>query len=139
MLTVTKKHTFELPIDELWDILGDFGNTGKWSGRPSEACVHEGKGIGSIRTLTISDGRVVIDKLEAQTDYSYSYSLLSGPLPYSTYRATMAVHAIDNARTEFSWTGEFEMTEMSDDEGVAFTENVYTMGIDMMKATISKL
>lgn len=138
MPTVTADHIFELNVDDLWARLGDFGDTGKWSGRPPEACVQEGEGIGSLRTLIIQDGRVIVDRLEAQSNYSYTYSVVTGPLPYQSYKATMAVEPVTNSSARFTWTGEFAPKGMTDEECIAFTENVYAMGIEMMKATISK-
>jgi hypothetical protein len=127
---------FALPLDELWAILGDFGQTGKWSGRPPEACVKEGEGIGALRTLTIQDGRVIVDRLEAQNDRSYTYSVVSGPLPYSSYRATMLVEPVDAGHSRFRWIGEFEPAGISEDDAIAFTRSVYAAGIAMMRRTI---
>jgi hypothetical protein len=138
MPTVVAEHVFALPVDELWAILGDFGQTGKWSGRPPEACVQEGEGIGALRTLTIQDGRVIVDRLEAQDARSYSYSVVSGLLPYKCYRATMAVEPIDAMHSRFSWTGEFEPDGITEEESIEFTENVYATGIAMMRRTIEK-
>lgn len=136
MPTVTAEHTFNLPVDELWEILGDFGNTGKWSGRPKEACVQEGTGVGCLRTLTIADGNVIIDRLEAQTDFSYSYSVVSGNLPWESYFATMSVEPVDGKTSKFTWTGTFEPKGMSEERCIAFTRNVYAAGIALMKANI---
>lgn len=136
MATVTAEHVFALPIGALWAILGDFGATGKWSGRPPEACVQEGEGIGALRTLYLDDGREIVDRLEAQDDYSYSYSIVTSPLPYRRYRATMAVEPLDAANTLFRWTGEFEPLGISEEEAITFTRNVYAMGIGLMRRTI---
>lgn len=136
MPAVTAEHVFALPVDELWAILGDFGQTGKWSGRPPEACVQEGEGIGALRTLTLDDGRVIVDRLDAQTPTSYSYSIVSSPLPYTRYRATMAVEAIDAGHTCFTWTGEFEPHGITEEQAIEFTRNVYAMGIGLMRRTI---
>lgn len=136
MLTVTAEHVFALPIDDLWAILGEFGQTGKWTGRPPEACVQEGEGIGALRTLYILDGRVIVDRLEAQTDTSYSYSIVTSPLPYKSYRATMSVEPVDSENTRFCWVGEFEPDGIGDDEAITFTRNVYAMGIGLMRKTI---
>jgi hypothetical protein len=136
MLRVEAEHVFALPVDTLWAILGDFGQTGKWSGRPPEACVQEGAGIGALRTLTIEDGRVIVDRLEAQTPHSYTYSVVSGPLPFKSYRATMAVEAIDANTSRFRWIGDFEPLGLSDDKTIAFLRNVYASGIAMMRRTI---
>lgn len=138
MPTVQAEHVFNLSADDLWDLIGDFGDTGRWSGRPPEACVQEGQGIGALRTLTLEDGRKIVDRLEAQTANSYSYSIVSAPLPYKSYRATMAVSPIDASSSRFTWTGVFEPAGMSDEQGIEFTKRVYEMGIGLMKTTIAK-
>lgn len=137
MPIVTTEHVFDLPVDELWALIGDFGDTGKWSGRPPEGCVQEGEGIGALRTLTLADGRKIVDRLEAQTANSYSYSIVTAPLPYKSYRATMAVAPIDAASSRFTWTGEFEPLGMSDEEAIVFTKNIYAMGIGLMQKTLA--
>jgi len=137
MPIVTAEHVFDLPVDELWALIGDFGDTGKWSGRPPEGCVQEGEGIGALRTLTLADGRRIVDRLEAQTANSYSYSIVTAPLPYKSYRATMAVAPIDAASSRFTWIGEFEPQGMSDEEAIAFTKSIYAMGIGLMQKTLA--
>lgn len=138
MAKVITEQVFNLPVDELWALIGDFGDTGKWSGRPPEGCVQEGEGIGALRTLTLADGRVIVDRLEAQTPNSYSYSIVTSPLPYKSYRATMAVAPIDAASSRFTWTGEFEPQGISDEEAIAFTKGVYAMGIGLMQKTLAQ-
>ena len=138
MPTVQSEHIFNLSADDLWALIGDFGDTGKWSGRPPEACVQEGHGIGALRTLTLDDGRKIVDRLEAQGERSYSYSIVSAPLPYKSYRATMTVTPIDATSAKFTWTGVFEPAGMTDEQCVEFTKGVYQMGIGLMTRTIAK-
>lgn len=138
MPKVQVEHIFNLPAHELWDLIGEFGDTGRWSGRPPEACVQEGQGIGALRTLTLDDGRKIVDRLEAQTANSYSYSIVSAPLPYKSYRATMAVTPIDATSSKFTWTGVFEPAGMTDEQGIEFTKGVYQMGIGLMTKAIAK-
>jgi len=137
MPRVITGQVFDLPADEFWALIGDFGDTGKWSGRPPEGCVQEGEGIGALRTLTLADGRKIVDRLEAQTANSYSYSIVTAPLPYKSYRATMAVEPIDAVSSRFRWTGEFEPLGIGDEEAIAFTRSVYAMGIGLMQKTLA--
>ena len=78
-----------------------------------------------------------MDRLEAQGPYSYSYSIVSSPLPYASYRATMAVEPIDAGSSRFTWTGEFEPKDLSNDDGIAFTKRVYETGIGLMQRTFA--
>lgn len=129
-------HQFDLPASELWDLLGAFGDTGRWSGRPPAACVQEGDGIGALRTLTLEDGSVIVDRLEAQGDFYYTYSIVSSPLPVRAYRATMAVSSVDSTSAQLTWSGEFEPIGMSDAEAIIFWEGIYRRGVAMMERTI---
>ena len=133
------KHQFAIPVDELWAMIGDFGDVGKWSGRPPEACVQEGEGIGALRTLTLDDGRQVVDRLDAQGDDFYSYSIVSSPFPVTSYAATMSVSAVDAGTSELTWRGSIEPDGMTDAEAVAFFENIYLYGVGLMEKQIESV
>lgn len=131
-------HRFLVSAETLWSLIGDFGDTGKWSGRPPEACVQTGDGVGSLRTLTLADGRQIVDRLEDAGHHFYSYSIVTSPLPVRTYRATMAVAAVDASSCDFTWSGAFEPEGISDEAAIAFFENVYRSGISMIETAIAK-
>lgn len=137
--TAQLKHQFALPVDALWAMIGDFGDVGKWSGRLPEACVQDGEGIGALRTLTLDDGRQVVDRLDAQGDDFYSYSIVSSPFPVTSYAATMSVAAVDAATSELTWRGSIEPDGMTDAEAVALFENIYRYGIGLMEKQIERL
>lgn len=128
-----------MSADALWDLIGDFGNTSKWSGSPPETCVQTGEGIGALRTLTMRDGQKIVDRLDAYGARTYSYSIVTSPLPVATYHATMAVTPIDDASCTFVWSGEFEPVGISDEQAVAFFTRVYHSGIGMMTKSIEKM
>ena len=65
MLTASVVRRFNIAADQLWDLIGDFGHMQKWTGGSLESCVQEGEGVGSLRCLTLADGRVIVDRLEA--------------------------------------------------------------------------
>ncbi|MEO1338093.1 MAG: SRPBCC family protein [Myxococcota bacterium] len=136
MPIVKEEQVFRKPIDEVWAVLGDFGDTGKWSGRPKEDCTLQGRGVGALRKIALADGHMIVNRLDEQTRYSYSYSTISSPLPYKTYRAKMAVEAVDENSTRFVWTAEFEPLGIPDEQAVAMTRRLYRMGIDLMVQTI---
>lgn len=131
-------HVFKLPVEDLWSLIGDFGETGRWSGRPAEACVRTGEGIGALRTLTLGDGRQIVDRLEAQGEYFYRYSIVTSPMPVSSYTATMSASPVDATSSQLIWSGEFEPAGMSDTEAIQFWLSVYKMGVQLMEKTIAK-
>jgi Polyketide cyclase / dehydrase and lipid transport len=138
MATASLEHIFSVPAHDIWALIGDFGDTGKWSGRPPEACVQNGVGIGALRTLTLADGRQIVDRLDAIGLMSYTYSIVQSPLPVASYTATMMVEAIDEASCRFSWSGNFVPTGISDEQAVVFFEDVYRSGLAMIEKALSE-
>lgn len=128
---------FPIPAHALWELIGDFGDTGKWSGRPPEACVRNGSGIGALRTLTLADDRVIVDRLEAQGEYYYSYSIVTSPLPVRAYRATMSVAPLTGDSCVFTWSGNIEPDGLTDEQAIVFFEDIYRMGIGLMNRSIA--
>ena len=132
-------HQFAIPVDELWAMIGDFGNVGKWSGRPPEACVQEGEGIGALRTLTLDDGRQVVDRLDAHGNDFYSYSIVSSPFPVTSYAATMSVAAVDVGTSKLTWRGEIEPDGISGEQAVEMFEAMYRYGVGLMEKQIERV
>jgi Polyketide cyclase / dehydrase and lipid transport len=137
MVQVVATHDFDVSAATLWALIGDFGDTSKWSGRPTEACVCEGEGVGALRTLTVADGSVIVDRLEAQGPNFYSYSIVTSPLPVRSYLATMTVDSVTEATSRLTWQGEIEPLNISEDAAAAFFKQVYRDCIAMMKRQLS--
>jgi Polyketide cyclase / dehydrase and lipid transport len=138
MPSASLEHIFSVPAHAIWELIGDFGDTGKWSGRPPEACVQSGEGIGALRTLTLADGRQIVDRLDAMGHMFYTYSIVQSPLPVASYTATMMVEAIDQARCRFTWSGNFVPNAISDEQAVAFFDDVYRSGLAMIERALSE-
>ena len=108
-------HDFDVSADQLWELIGDFGDVEKWS-TSGGTCVQDGEGVGALRTLTMADGRVVVDRLEEVGNRSYSYSIVESPLPFHTYRAKMEAKSTTGEKCQLIWSSEFEPKGMSGEE-----------------------
>ena len=138
MAKATVQQEFDIPSEQLWELIGNFGNMSKWTGLPADTCVQKGEGVGCIRTLTVPRGTIV-DRLDTIMENSYSYSVINAaesPLPFESYKATMRVDPVSSTKSRLTWYGEFEPDNISEEEAVSNVENMYKMGIDMMKAAI---
>ena len=131
------KHRFAISVEELWAMIGDFGDVGRWSGRPPHACTHTGEGIGSLRTLTLEDGRQIVDRLDAEGSDFYTYSIVSSPFPIKSYSATMSVTSVDKRASELIWRGTIEPDGMTDEEVAALLEDIYRHGVGLMEKQIA--
>ena len=77
MATASVQHEFDLPVDLLWDLVGGFGNMSKWTGLPPDSCKADGEEVGALRTLLLPNGGTIIDRLDAKSEHSYSYSIIN--------------------------------------------------------------
>ena len=129
-------HDFAVSADDLWELIGDFGDVGKWA--TSGSCVQKGEGVGALRTLTMDDGRTIVDRLEDIGDRSYSYSIVESPLPFLTYLAKMEVTPTSDEECQLEWSSEFEPKGITDEQAVEYIEGVYHWAIGMMVETLEK-
>lgn len=127
---------FDVSADRLWAMIGDFGNVGKWTGRPQEACTHDGEGIGSLRMLTLDDGRKIVDRLDAQGHDFYTYSIVASPFPVKSYTATMSVVSIGAGTAELTWRGMIDPEGISDEQAIDMFEGFYRYGVGLMQRQI---
>jgi hypothetical protein len=82
--------TSSMSTDALWKKVGDFYGIAAW--HPAiEKCVLSADG--KQRTLSLKGGGTVVEALENWDDAnrSYTYTILSGPLPVANYHSTIGV------------------------------------------------
>jgi len=87
---------------------------------------------GQTRTLTTSDGHVVVEKLEAHDDAgrTYSYTIIdSGPLPVANYHSKIVIMP-EGSGSAIVWTGHFDAKGASDDDAKKVMEGIYKSGAD---------
>ncbi|CAI8768283.1 Polyketide cyclase / dehydrase and lipid transport [compost metagenome] len=101
---------------QVWNVVKQFGEIKNW--HPSIVDSHiEGAGpeiVGCIRTLTLSDGAVVRERLLSVDDSTLrlSYRFEESPLPLDNYVASVELVALSGQdRTLVSWLASFDLRE----------------------------
>ena len=91
MAVVTETGSFAVPAERLWELVSDFGGIAKYMDGVDE-CVVEGEGIGALRKIPIGNDHVVesLDVLDLES-LTLVYSMVSGPMPFRDYSASMVV------------------------------------------------
>ena len=106
--------TSSMSTDALWKKVGDFCGIASW--HPAiEKCVLGADG--KQRTLSLKGGGTVVEALENWDDAnrSYTYTILSGPLPVTNYHSTVSV-ATDPKGSALKWMGTYDAKDASDAE-----------------------
>jgi hypothetical protein len=126
-LESSAKAASKLSADALWAKIGDFCGISKW--HPAvEKC--ELSADGKTRTLSLKGGGTIVEtlvKMDA-AGRSYTYSILSGPLPVANYTSTISV-AADGAGSMVTWVGKYDAKGASDADSKQAIDGVYDSGL----------
>jgi len=101
--------TSSMSADALWTKVGDFCGIAAWSPRIVK-CVLSADG--KQRTLSLKSGGTMVEALENWNDAnrSYSYTILSGPLPVANYHSTMSVTG-EPKGSVLKWMGSYDVKD----------------------------
>lgn len=132
MPTVTKEAVFAAAADDVWAIVREFGRLDDWL-PPVVVCRTDRDGIGALRTLTLGDGAVVVERLEALDDAArtLTYSMAdAGPMPLVDYVSTITVSANPDGTAAMRWSGNFGVAGADEGDVVASIEGLYRAGLE---------
>ncbi len=119
--------TFEdvnVAADTVWNVIGDFGGIRKWAVLVEKESV-EDTPAGKIRTLSMPEGRIVKERLAAQSQYSYTYTMVDRP-EMADYRSTVAVVPLDAHTSRITLIMHLSPSEGTTDEDITarYTRNL---------------
>jgi hypothetical protein len=116
-----------LSADAMWAKIGDFCGIGTW--HPAiEKCALSADG--KTRTLSLKGGGTIVEKLVKMdaAHHSYTYAIVSSPLPVAHYRSTISV-AAKGAGSVVSWKGKYEAKGASDADAKKTIDGIYASGL----------
>jgi hypothetical protein len=128
----TARATSNLPPDRMWAKIGDFCGIGHW--HPAiENC--ELSPDGKTRTLSLKGGGTIVEKLVKMdpVHHSYTYSIVSGPLPVTNYRSTLSV-APKGKGSVVKWVGKYDAKGASKADAKKAIDGVYDSGLKALTA-----
>src|SRR5580698_4008171 len=94
------------PPDTVWKKIGDFCGIKSWIPAVSGCTISSD---GKQRTVSLKGGGEVVERLDNWDDAkrSYTYSILSGPLPVADYRSTLSVLS-DGKGSAVNWHSTYQ-------------------------------
>jgi hypothetical protein len=112
--------------------VGDFCGIASW--HPAiEKCTLSADG--KQRTLSLKGGGTVVEALENwdNANHSYTYTILSGPLPVTNYHSTITVTG-DAKGSTLKWTGKFDAKGAPDADVKKTMDGAYEAGAKALTA-----
>lgn len=119
--------TSSTSADALWKKVGNFCGIAAW--HPGiEKCVLSADG--KQRTLSLKGGGTIVEALEKWDDAnrSYSYTIVSGPLPVANYHSTLGVSA-DPKGSALKWMGTYDAKGAPDADVKKTIDGIYEAGV----------
>lgn len=106
---VSKQLDVAVTPDKAWAAVGDFCGIGDW--HPAiEKCELSNQGKDKLRTLTLKGGGTIVEKLVKWEGkkHSYTYAIVSSPLPATDYVSTISVSPHGEGGSRLVWKGKFK-------------------------------
>lgn len=133
-LSVTREVTIDSTPATVWKLVGNFNALDVWHPAVSKSELNgAGTKVGTRRLLTLADGKqMLVEQLTAYdaAKTSYSYTIVSGPLPVVNFKSTISLSATPDGKTLLKWTSNFEAPAGADDANAArAVEAIYDSGL----------
>jgi hypothetical protein len=114
-------------VDQVWSKVGDFCGISKWHPAVAKCELSADK---KDRTLTLKGGGTIVEHLVRWSDkmHSYTYKIVSGPLPVDKYESTLHVGK-SGSGSKITWTGHYSAKGASDAEAKKAIDGVYEGGL----------
>lgn len=129
-LAVTESTTVQAPAAEVWKLVGEFNDLERW-----HPAVTISKQLFDQRYLTLAGGGEIVEQETARDDgqMSYSYRIVSGPLPVDGYQATISVTPVNAMKSTVTWSSTFEANGVPGDQAEDVIRGVYEAGLQNLK------
>ena len=117
-LSFSSEETIDSSPATVWKYVGDFNGVDLWHPQVRSSTV---KGTdnkaGAVRTLKLSDGSELVEKLlkYSAADTSYTYTSLKSPFPIKNYVATISVKPTADGKTLMKWSATFDAVNIDED------------------------
>ena len=134
MIKVSMSTNLGVSADQLWNMIGGFHSISDW--HPAiEKCDIEEDGKVTLRRLSLAGGGEIVERLERSDDdeRSYSYSIVSSPLPVGNYQSTIRVIEGEGGNAKVQWSSEFDSAGVPDTDVTKIVEGIDSAGLDNLK------
>lgn len=110
------------PADAVWRVISDFGAANQYLATTVKSTV-AGEGVGAVRTLTTTDGGVIVERLEELDEavHRLSYALLTDT-PFRNCATTVSVRGRSRGQCEVEWSATFQADGLPANEAVEMLE-----------------
>ncbi len=140
-LSFSSEETIDSSPATVWKYVGDFNGFDLWHPQVRSSTVKGADNkAGAIRTLKLSDGSELVEKLlkysAAQT--SYTYTSMKSPFPIKNYVATISLSPVADGKTLMKWSATFDAVNIDEDIATEMVAIALNGGVYKVLANFQK-
>jgi len=123
----------------VWEMIGPFCSIQDW--HPVVGTCEEDGNTPPTRTIVTADGQATFVELQTARDdgeHSYSYTILSSPLPLTDYTATISVDDNGSGMSTITWTSVYDANEGHEQDVIDALTGVYESGLAAIAASVAE-
>lgn len=124
VVEVTESVSVAADANAAWEFIGDPSALAEW-----HPAVDSSEVENDLRHLILGDGGRIEERITEQSEQSYSYEFIEGPLPVSDYSSRLSVEPSDQGAV-ISWSSTFEAQGVSESEAEKVIAGIYRAGLD---------
>ncbi|GAA4674090.1 SRPBCC family protein [Gordonia humi] len=136
MASITVQSDFPVDAATVWGHVGNTADVADWI-----PAIGSSRMEGDVRHVVFTDGEPARERIVAHsdTDRSYTYSYIDGPLPLEHYESTVTVHETGPNSSRVVWSAEFGAASADVEQGLTtgITE-IYSGALDELKAQLTR-
>jgi len=135
MAKVNSSTVLPVPAQSVWAVIGGFNALPNWHPAVEKSETTDESGA-KVRTLSLAGGGAIVEKLVSSDDKerTYSYAILSGPLPVANYEASIRVRENEGGiGCTVEWVSEFDPSGAPESDAVAAIRGIYEAGFENLK------
>ena len=121
----------------VWDIVGPFDKISSWFDGIVKTEMKTSSNGNSVRTLTLENEAVLSDELVDEKDFSYTYKIIEGELPFENYVATVGVKDSEDGVSLY-YEASIDVSPENRDDSVTFLEGLYTGAFKKVQSMVEK-
>ena len=139
MIEIEASERLAASADVVWRLVGDFNAMRRWV-PDVEHSTKTGDGIGAERTLLISGGARIVERLDAYDGpgRSYSYSFVAGPVPVAGYTAALSVTSLGDDECLVAWTSRIEPEGLPAEQVAHLYRELFRVGLGNLRRVIAR-
>jgi len=122
---------------DVWDIVGPFEKISSWFDGIVKTEMKTSSYGNSIRTLTLENEAVLSDELVDEKDFSYTYKIIEGELPFENYVATIGVKDTKDGVSLY-YKVSIDVSEKNKNDSIAFLEGLYVAAFKKVQSIVEK-